>query len=212
METEHIVIPQNLGKTIKMNAIDTDKYDVNLGSDFVVNNETGAISLADNAENHLTGGRLKPNTTIVELTMKSGSKFNIDIGDIIPNHVADIFLSNVALNGSNLQLTVANGNGEGQDKVISVDVSDLIPVTTQGSIQGDGTTENPIKIKIKTPILLDTPEGLCIDKSKLVKLVDTTGKVELGYLLPLDSNYCGANTDLPDISAIDPDEEESLPM
>lgn len=138
------------------------------------------LKAADIVDGELVGSDL-------ELTKVDGSKITIPLADLIPAAKADRFLQSVTYDSATkkLKFTVANDLDQNTTQ-LEVSVSDLLPVVAGVGLEGDGTASNPVKIKIKNgePLSVSN-DGLAFNRSSsaMAKLVDASGKVQLGYVL-----------------------------
>ena len=177
MNTIKVVTPSNLGNTLKKGS--DNKFQVNLGDKFSVN-PSGEVGLKDNATKHITGVSLVG--TELRIATSDGASHNQNLAALVPTAKKDAFLSNVELSGNNLVLTVTNGGSGGSPKVITVDVSELLPVKSELGIEGDGTNSSKLKLKIVSNSgLKATSAGLDFDKTNMVKLTDVSGQNVIGY-------------------------------
>ena len=183
-----VITPSNLGKTIQLGALESNKWDVKLKPTHLENTELG-IGLVDSLISDLKAAGLK-NAELVgtelKLTKQDDSELKVDLASLIPAAKADHFLKSVTYESATKELVFtvgAEGTEEGQT-VSRVNVSDLVPVTVGNGLEGNGTAESPLKVKLATGPLKTSEEGLGFNVESLAELVDGTGEVSLGYIMP----------------------------
>ena len=184
-----VITPDNLGKTIVLGALDPKKWDVKYDPDHFTFEEGKGLHLkpsvlqplkdADVASGALVGSNL-------ELTKNDGSKVSVPLANLVPAAKADKFLKGVTYNADTKKLVFTVGNDlDTTIETAEVSVADLLPIVTGNGLQGDGTTANPVSIKTPTNSGLKVDaNGIAFDKDNLVELVDGTGDVSLGYIIP----------------------------
>lgn len=183
-----VIVPSNLGKTIVLNALDTDKWDVKYDPAFFEWTPDG-IALKDAVlkplrDADVASAELKGSDLV--LTKVDGTKLTVPLASLVPAAKADKFLKAVSYNksGKKLVFTVGSDADPATD-TIEVAVADLIPVAVGNGLQGDGTEANPVAIKVVSGSgLKATEDGLGVDRDALVELTDGTGKVTLGFIFP----------------------------
>lgn len=183
-----VITPSNLGKTIELGALESNKWDVKLHAAHLENKPTG-IGLTDAIINELKGAGLK-NAELVgtelKLTKGDDTEVKVDLASLIPAAKADHFLKAVSFEATTNELvfTVGAKDTEEGQTVSRVNVGDLVPVTVGNGLEGNGTAANPVKIKVGAGSPLKaTTDGLVLDTDNLVELTDGTGEVSLGYLI-----------------------------
>ena len=184
-----VIIPENLGKTIVLGALDSKKWDVKYDPDHFEFVEGKGLHLkssvlqplkdADVASGALVGSNL-------ELTKNDGSKINVPLAGLIPAAKADHFLKAVEYKAAEKKIKFTVGNDlNAEESSYEIDVADLLPVVAGNGLQGNGTAASPLSIK--TPAnsgLKVDANGIAFDKDVLIELVDGTGEVSLGYIIP----------------------------
>lgn len=184
-----VIIPENLGKTIVLGALDPKKWDVKYDPDHFEFVEGKGLHLkssvlqplkdADVASGALVGSNL-------ELTKNDGSKINVPLAGLIPAAKADHFLKAVEYKAAEKKIKFTVGNDlNAEESSYEIDVADLLPVVAGNGLQGNGTAASPLSIK--TPAnsgLKVDANGIAFDKDALIELVDGTGEVSLGYIIP----------------------------
>lgn len=184
-----VIIPENLGKTIVLGALDPKKWDVKYDPDHFTFEEGKGLHLnpsilqplkdADVASGALVGSNL-------ELTKNDGSKINVPLSGLIPAAKADHFLKAVEYKAAEKKIKFTVGNDlNAEESSYEIDVADLLPVVAGNGLQGNGTSASPLSIK--TPAnsgLKVDANGIAFDKDALIELVDGTGEVSLGYIIP----------------------------
>lgn len=182
-----VITPSNLGKTIQLGALESNKWDVKLKPTHLENTELG-IGLVDSLISDLKAGIKNAELvgTELKLTKQDDSELKVDLASLIPAAKADHFLKSVTYESATKELVFtvgAEGTEEGQT-VSRVNVSDLVPVTVGNGLEGNGTAESPLKVKLATGPLKTSEEGLGFNLEALAELVDGTGEVSLGYIMP----------------------------
>lgn len=184
-----VIIPENLGKTILLGALDPKKWDVKYDPDHFTFEEGRGLVLkssvlqplkdADVASGALVGSNL-------ELTKNDGSKINVPLAGLIPAAKADHFLKAVEYKTAEKKIKFTVGNDlNAEESSYEIDVADLAPVVTGNGLQGNGTSTSPLSIKTPTNSGLKVDaSGIAFDKDALIELVDGTGEVSLGYIIP----------------------------
>nr|DAT04366.1 MAG TPA: hypothetical protein [Caudoviricetes sp.] len=185
----NVITPSNLGKTIELGALDSKKWDVKYDPDHFEFAEGKGLHLKDSVlkplkDADIASGSLNGST--LELVKNDGSKVSVPLATLVPAAKADKFLKGVSYNQDGKKLVFTVGNDlDATTETVEVSVADLLPVVTGNGLQGDGTTANPVSIK--TPAnsgLKVDANGIAFDKDALVELVDGTGDVSLGYIIP----------------------------
>ena len=184
-----VITPDNLGKTIVLGALDPKKWDVKYDPDHFEFVEGKGFHLKDSVLQPLKDAGIESGTlngSTLELTKADGNKINIPLANLVPAAKADKFLKGVTYNTDTKKLVFTVGNDlDATTETVEVSVADLLPVTVGNGLEGDGTTANPIRLKTPTNgVLKATTDGLAFDTDKLIELVDGTGDVSLGYILP----------------------------
>ena len=127
----------------------------------------------------LNGATLNGNN--LELTTSDGDTYTVDLTAL----QADLRLTSGTYNAATdaIDLTVSDGAG-GSVSTISIPVGSLVPVATDSSISGDGTTGNPLSVNFtnlsatQTQDLCNVVETSC-DVGVGLQINGTTGNVEL---------------------------------
>lgn len=188
----NVITPNNLGKTIVRGALETNKWDVKFDDEHFTFVDGKGLHLKDSVLASLKNAGVASGALVgsnLELTKVDGSKVTVSLASLIPASKADRFLKAVEFNKTSKKLVFTVGNDlDNETSKVEVDVADLIPVAVGDGLEGDGTSTNPVKIKVAgNGVLKSDANGLSIDTSKLVELVDGTGDVSLGYILPKQS-------------------------
>lgn len=116
----------------------------------------------------------------------------VDLAPMLPAVVAEVFLKKVEKVGNQLQFTVGEKDNDNNNTVLTVDVADLLPVKADDStIAGDGTEGNKLHVKVSQEAgnAIETKDdGLYVaPASAPVRLLNATGKTELGRIFPAGS-------------------------
>lgn len=182
-----VITPVNIGKTIKLGAIEQNKFDVQLkATDFKVE-ENGAIKLADavraDLNKYLKSGAVNGGDML--LTLNDDSTVTIDVSSLVPHVKKDRFLKTVTYNQTDKKLVFTVGSteeGEAKDATLEVAVSDLLPVVAGNGLEGNGTAASPLKVKTSAdaanPIVVDA-NGVTLDQAKLKAFAKETRDIEL---------------------------------
>lgn len=182
-----VITPVNIGKTIKLGAIEQNKFDVQLkATDFEVE-ENGAIKLADavraDLNKYLKSGAVNGGNML--LTLNDDSTVTIDVSSLVPHVKKDRFLKTVTYNQTDKKLVFTVGSteeGEAKDATLEVAVSDLLPVVAGNGLDGNGTAASPLKVKTSAdaanPIVVDA-NGVTLDQAKLKAFAKETRDIEL---------------------------------
>lgn len=183
-----VIIPDNLGSTINLGAVEPYKWDVKFDSgQFELTADGLHLKddvLADLANADIVSGVL--NRSNLELNKKDGSKIVIPLASLIPAAKADHFLKRINYDTTAKTLNFHVGNDiDSVENSFSVNISDLVPVVAGNGITGDGTSTNPLQVNIKAGTgLKATSDGIALDTDRLIKLTNGTGEVTLGYIFP----------------------------
>ena len=183
-----VIIPDNLGKTIAKDALETGKWDVKYDSDHFEFKDGVGLHLKDSVLKPLKDADITSGALVganLELTKVDGSKVTIPMSTLIPAAKADKFLKSVSYNKASKKLVFSVGNDlDANVETFEVSVADLLPVVTGNGLEGDGTAENPVKLKVGAGSPLKaTDAGLVLDTDNLIELVDGVGEVSLGYII-----------------------------
>lgn len=180
-----VVIPNDIGETIKLGVRTPNKYDVDITQ---LDLPAGLTSF------ELQGSTLVANT--------NKGPVQIDLTPAFPQIAADAFLKNVVRQDNEIVFTVGVQDGSRGDTEFRIDVADLLPVQSDGeTIQGDGTATNKLRVPISAEggnLLKKATDGLVVsypDVENLVmtvvndnpvvrdiRLVNATGTEVVGYI------------------------------
>ena len=205
MTIQHVVIPSDLGSTIKPEGITPGKFDVNIdeltleqtAGVISVNTKTGAgkstalESMVKAFETPTVLG-YNPTTKVISYTNELGVVVNIDLSAL----AVDVFVNGATYNASTMVLTLTDNNGTTPD--VSINLSELKKVATSGSNSvtwaGTGEASSPLVANIKIDPSLNnlitvSAAGVMLDKTTLtalatVELQSTFGTTTLGYIYP----------------------------
>lgn len=184
-----VMTPDNFGKTVVKGAVETNKWDIKYDPDHFTFEEGKGLHLKDSVLQPLKNADIDSgalNGSTLELSKGDGSKLSIPLANLVPAAKADKFLKGVSYNADTKKLVFTVGNDlDTTTETAEVSVADLLPIVTGNGLQGDGTTANPVSIKTSanSGLKVDT-NGIAFDKDNLVELVDGTGDVSLGYVIP----------------------------
>lgn len=174
-----VVVPSDLGETIKMGAKEANKYDVDVSK---LDLPAGVDSLELNG------------TTLTVKTAK-GDK-SVDLAPMLPAITAELFLKNVERNGNDLVFTVGEQGNTTHDRTLRVSVADfLTTVTDNETLTGNGTTAQPLGVKVSTTqvgnLIKKNSDGIYVSPSDLpkptaeprtIRLVNASGQTVVGYI------------------------------
>lgn len=202
-----LVTPKNLGKTIKENALEANKYDVVLNTEQLQVSTEGAIGLNPEFVTSLKGKGVKTFTkekSTVRLTLEDNTALDVDLADLIPVAKADHFLKSVVKSedGTNLVFTIGAKDTEEGQTVVEMPLATIFQNATGGDgLEGNGSAATPYKIKLDatgSAALTTGVEGLKLGKDTLatelagavkpkatVELVDAFGD-HIGWALAAD--------------------------
>ena len=176
----HVVIPADIGNTIKLGAIEPNKYDVDLA-------QLGLGSVLKTVE--LQGNNL--------VFTGTPSPTTIDLTPILPTIAADVFLKSVTRQDNKLVFVVGEQASTANDTTFEIDVADLLPVQADGvSITGTGVTADKLKVQISAStsgnLLKQTTDGLFVDPTDIaalvpnptrdIRLTNASGTTVVGYI------------------------------
>lgn len=183
-----VIIPDNLGKTIVKDSLETGKWDVKYDTEHFEFKDGAGLHLKDSVLKPLKDADITSGALVganLELTKVDGSKVTIPMSTLIPAAKADKFLKGVSYNKASKKLVFTVGNDlDANVETFDVSVSDLLPVVTGNGLEGDGTAANPVKLKVGAGSPLKaTTDGLVLDTDNLIELVDGVGEVSLGYII-----------------------------
>lgn len=178
-----VVVPSDIGNTIKMGAKTPNKYDVDVSALELPQQLTGL---------QLRGTRLVANTT--------GGDKEIDLAPMLPQVVLDTVLKKVEKRRDNLVFTVGNKDNDDANKELTVSVASLLPVVSDGeTIDGVGVEASKLSVKILSSadnLLKKADGGLTVSKSEIqalvssapsaaartIRLVNASGQTVVGYI------------------------------
>lgn len=173
-----VVIPEDLGSTIKMNAKEANKYDVDVSQ---LDLPAGIDSL------ELAG------TTLTAKTSK-GDK-SVDLAPMLPAVVAEVFLKRVEREGENLVFIVGQADNDDNNNRLQVRIADFLTFETDpDTLSGNGTQGQPLNVKISTEpknLLKRSASGLYVSADDLpkptveprgIRLVNASGQTVVGYI------------------------------
>lgn len=185
----NVITPSNLGKTIERGALDANKWDVKFDAEHFEFVEGKGLHLKDSVLQPLKDADVASGALVgsnLELTKNNGSKINVPLSGLIPAAKADHFLKAVEYKAAEKKIKFTVGNDlNAEESSYEIDVADLLPVVAGNGLQGNGTSASPLSIK--TPAnsgLKVDANGIAFDKDALIELVDGTGEVSLGYIIP----------------------------
>lgn len=179
----NIIKPENFGATVSKGHVSADKWDVKFDKDHFWVDANGM---------HLRDSVLKPirdkgiasgdlNSKALEFTRVDGTKVTIDLSLIIPESTTDTFLKSVEYDNATTELVFTVGSETENKGTYRVNVSDLLPVASEGVIEGNGTTAHPLVLKVDAGSgITVTEDGVSFSGS--IELEDSFGE-SIGYLV-----------------------------
>lgn len=185
----NVITPSNLGKTIERGALDANKWDVKFDAEHFEFVEGKGLHLKDSVLQPLKDADVASGALIgsnLELIKNDGTKINVPMAGLIPAAKADHFLKAVEYKAAEKKIKFTVGNDlNAEENSYEIDVADLLPVVAGNGLQGNGTSDSPLSIKTpaNSGVKVDT-DGIAFDKDALTELVDGTGDVSLGYIIP----------------------------
>ena len=178
-----VVVPSDIGNTIKLGAKEANKYDVDVST----------LELPE----QVMGVTLQGTT----LTVKTvGGDKTVDLSPMLPQVVLDTVLKKVVKQGNKLVFTVGNKDNEDANTTLDVDVADLLPVVAdEQSITGNGIEANKLAVKLaagEDNLITKSAAGITVDKAAIqallpkevvipardVRLVNASGTNVVGYI------------------------------
>lgn len=187
MAKVNVIVPNNLGKTIERGALDANKWDVKFDTDHFEFVEGKGLHFKDSVLQPLKDADIASGSLVgsnLELVKNDGSKVIIPVGNLVPAAKADKFLKSVEYEADTKELVFKVGNDQDATETeFRVNVSDLLPVVTGNGLEGNGTTATPLTIKTGKGLKV-TGSGVEFDTDTLDELVDGTGEVSLGFIIP----------------------------
>lgn len=208
MAITHVVIPADLGTTIKASGISANKYDVNIDDNTIkqtagvlkVNTDTTALGKSALLESMVqafeTTTTLTYNSTtkVISYTNEDNVVVNIDLSAL----AANVFVNGATYNASTMVLTLTDNSGSSPD--ISIDLSELKKVVTADSnsivftVGGTGEAAHPLIATIKldpalTNLITVTAAGIAVHKAAItglatVEIWNAFDTVKLGSIFP----------------------------
>lgn len=183
-----VVIPDDMGNTIRLGAKEPNKYDVDLSQLDLPASVTGLT---------LQG-------TVLSVQTSGGDK-TVDLAPILPQITADVFLKSVQRQGNQIVFIVGIKDDTSQDNTFSIDIADLAPVQTDGiTIIGNGTNGDNLRIRFSqdtlthgTNLLKQADDGLYVSETDIInllaaidvpkeqrdiRLVNASGQTVIGYI------------------------------
>lgn len=191
MATDYaVVIPTDLGTTLKLGVKEQGKYDVD-------------ISQLDLPAS-ITAARTDTSAGKKEIVLATGKgDVRLDISPLLPAVVTEIFLKSVTRDTSTNELvfTVGERGTTTNDTVLRVSVADLLPVVSDGvTVSGNGTAGSKLAVRISTAqgnLLKSTAQGLVVNTAdvqtiarneaaaaapaRTIRLTNATGTQVVGY-------------------------------
>lgn len=180
-----VVVPDDLGLTIRMGAKIPNKYDIDVSQLDLPSSVTQLT---------LQNGVLTAVTT-------DGANPSVDLKPMLPAMAKDLLLKSVTREGTEIVFTVGGKTSKSDDTQLRVDVSDLLPVQADGvTITGDGTVGDKLSVQVSAVegnLLTKEADGLAVKPLTIeqavkkatseipscdTRLVNATGQTTLGYI------------------------------
>ena len=190
MQKLNVMAPRNMGKTIRFGWLENDLWDVKFDeSQFSVVSGTGitlkptvleSLKQLDIASGLVTG-------TNLELVRVNGTKVQIALASLIPQSKEDVYLKEVSYNNQTKEIQFLVGTKSKTLHTYTVGVNALIPIIAGNGLEGDGTTENPLKVKLPENSKLQSGTT-GVDFAGTIELVDAFDDVHLGWFFPGATN------------------------
>ena len=186
MQKLNVMAPRNMGKTIRFGWLENDLWDVKFDeSQFSVVSGTGitlkptvleSLKQLDIASGLVTG-------TNLELVRVNGTKVQIALASLIPQSKQDVYLKEVSYNNQTKEIQFLVGTKSKTLHTYTVGVNALIPIIAGNGLEGDGATENPLKVKLPENSKLQSGTT-GVDFAGTIELVDAFDDVHLGWFFP----------------------------
>lgn len=178
-----VVIPSDIGNSIKLGVNETNKYDV----------DVSALALPE----QVTDVTLQGTTLTVQTT---GGDKTVDLAPMLPQVVLDTVVKNVEKQGNKIIFTVGNKDNEDADSTLEIAVDDLLPVVAdEQSITGTGVQASKLAVKLVSGddnLITKSDEGITVSKATIqamlpgevgvrardVQLVNASGTTVVGYI------------------------------
>ena len=179
----NIIKPENFGDTVSRGHITADKWDVKFDKEHFWSDANG-MHLKDSVlkpirDKGIVSGSLNGNT--LELVKADGTKITTDLSLIVPENTNDTFLKSVTYDSTTAELVFTVGSQTEDKATYRTNVSNLLPVVSEGVIEGNGTTAHPLVLKVDANSgITVTEDGISFSGS--IELEDIFGE-SLGYLV-----------------------------
>lgn len=178
-----VVVPSDIGNTIKLGAKEVNKYDV----------DVSALELPEQVTDVTLQG-----TTLTVKTV--GGDKAVDLSPMLPQVVLDTVLKKVEKQDNKIVFTVGNKDNEDANTTLEVDVADLLPVVAdEESITGTGVDASKLAVKLaagEDNLITKSAEGIAVSKAAIqsllpeevvipardVRLVNASGTTVVGYI------------------------------
>ena len=202
MQRLNVMAPRNMGKTIRFGWLEEDLWDVKFDeSQFSVVAGTG-ITLKPTVleplkQLDIASGLV--NGTNLELVHVNGTKVQIALAGLIPQSKEDVYLKEVSYNSQTKEIQFLVGTKSKTLNTYTVGVSSLIPIIAGDGLEGDGTSEHPLKVKLPENSKLQANTA-GVDFAGTIELVDAFDDVHLGWFFPGSTavaNVRGGGVDRP---------------
>lgn len=187
MANSNIITPSNLGETIVKDSLDKNKWDVVIDPKYFTVTDNGIV-LADAVlkplkDKTIVSGIIA-NNNVLELNHTDGSKLNINLSAFVPTSVADNYLKRVEYDNTTKELIFTVGSDTKTIGTYRVNVADLVTVASGDGLEGNGTMADPVRIKTASDKIIVTAEGVSLDLTGTIELVDAFDDVHLGWFFP----------------------------
>ena len=180
----NVVSPNNIGNTFVKNLIELNKLDVFIDTKYFTVTDNGIV-LADAVlkplkDKNIVSGKIVNNS--LELISETENKIVVDLSTIVPTS-ADNNLKRVEYDNITKSLVFTVGSDTATVGTYRVNVSDLVTVASRDGLKGDGSIENPLTVQSKAYIVKVDENGINLNATNAIDLVDAFDEEELGSLV-----------------------------
>ena len=190
MQKLNVMAPRNMGQTIRFGWLEEDLWDVKFDeSQFSVNSGAGitlkSTVLKPLKDLDIVAGAI--NSTNLELERVDGTKLQIELASLIPQSKQDVYLKEVSYNNQTKEIQFLVGTKSKTLHTYTVGVNALIPIIAGNGLEGDGTSEHPLKVKLPENSKLQSDTS-GVDFAGTIYLVDAFYDVHFGWFFPGSTN------------------------
>lgn len=178
VDTIKVVTPDDMGNTLV------------LGSDNKYNVDVSQLDLPDN----ITAFNLEGRT--LKITTNKGTH-QTDLSALVPEQTVDLSLKSISREGEKAVFIVGEKGTTDKDTQLEFDVPDLLPVQVTNPLQGDGTANSPLSLKVSVytgdNLIKLENDGIYVSPadiqtlipatpSRPIRLVNATGQTQIGFI------------------------------